>query len=261
MPALVNLAAVLSLWMLLLFTGESAGQDVPRPPCAGPPSPAYPEPDVQPVVRVWSGGEPIADWTPPACIGWRPIPSRVLVATAGRFRYRGAAEDVLARLGAVSTLTTVRYWSVSDGRWQDLVTDASALDGHDAAKRRPDFRVAEMKAGADLYFAQDDNRSSGEVVYRLQVREIAPDRLVVATENVGPVRYLLVPLAGPGDLQAIYFLDRSAPDLWDYYSLARTGMGASPFLAGHEASYVNRAVALFRHLAGLPTDQGPPPFP
>jgi hypothetical protein len=27
---------------------------------------------------------------------------------------------------------------------------------------------------------------------------------------------------------------------------------------GHEASYVNRAVALYRHLARIPTDREPP---
>ena len=225
----------------LLFPGEGAAQDVPRPPCAGSPGPACPEPGGRPVVRVWSAGELGADWTPPACTGWRPLPFRVLVATAGRFRDQGTAEDLLQRLGAVSTLTTVRYWSASEGRWLDLVTDASALEGPDAAARRPDFRAAEMKVGVDLYFAQDDNRSTGDVVYRLRVREMAPDRLVAETENVGPVRYLLVPLAGPGDLQAVHFLTRSAPGLWEYYSLARTGAGASPFLGGHEASYVNRA--------------------
>ncbi len=260
MPALARLAAGLGLWAVLLVAGESVAQGVPRPPCAGPPSPAYPEPGGQPVVRVWSAGETGA-WTPPACTGWRPLPFRVLVATAGRFHHQGTVEDLLERLGAVSTLTSVRYWSVTDGRWRDLITDAFALEGPDAAKRRPDFRAAEMKVGTDLYFAQNDNRSTGDVVYRLRVREIAPDRLVVETENVGPVRYLLVPMAGPGDLQAVYFLTRSAPGLWDYYSLARTGTGASRFLEGHEASYVNRAAALFRHVAGLATDQGPPPAP
>ena len=261
MPVLARLAAGLGLWAVLLFPGEGVGQDVPRPPCADPPSPAYPEPGGQPVVRVWSAGELGADWTPPACTGWRPLPSRVLVATAGRFRHRGTAEDLLERLGAVSALTTVRYWSVTDGRWLDLVTDASALEGPDAAKRRPDFRAAEMKVGTDLYFAQDDNRSTGDVVYRLRVREIAPDRLVAETENVSPVRYLLLPLAGPGDLQSVHFLQRLAPEEWGYYGLARTDAEASRLLEGRAASYVNRAVALFRHLAGVPTDQEPPAAP
>ena len=111
--------------------------------------------------------------------------------------------------------------------------------------QRPDFRIDEMIGGADLYFAQNDNRSTGDVVYRLRVREIDPDRLVVETENVSAVRYLLLPLASPGDLQALYFLERQTSNEWDYYSLARTGASTSSLIGGHEASYVNRAVASF----------------
>jgi hypothetical protein len=257
-----DIAARVGLCTLLLFLPlEGVARDGPRPPCGAAPSPAYPDPGSTPVVRVWSGGDPGAGWTPPACTGWRPLPFRALVAAAGRFRHRGPVEELLARVGAVSTLTTVRYWSVADRRWRQLVTRASALDGPDAATRRPDFGVAEMRGGADLYLAQDDNRSTGEVVYRMRVREVGPDRLVVETGNVGAVRYLVVPLAGPGDLQALYFLERLAPGEWGYYGLARTGAGASPLTGGREASYVNRAVALFRHLAGLPTDRGPPAAP
>jgi hypothetical protein len=62
-------------------------------------------------------------------------------------------------------------------------------------------------------------------------------------------------------LQALHFLERLGPEEWGYYGLARTGAGASPLTGGREASYVNRAVALFRHLAGLPTDRGPPAAP
>ena len=209
-------------------------------------------------MRVWTAGElGAAGWDPPACTGWRPLPFRVLVAAAGRFRHEGGVEGLLARFGAVSSLATVKYWSVSDQRWENLVTRAAALAGPDADRRRPDFRVAEMAGGADLFFAQDDNRSTGEVVHRMRVREIGPDRLVVEAENVGAVRYLLVPLAGPGDLRWVHFFERRSAAEWGYYGLARVGAGASPLLGGHRASYANRAVALFRHLAGLPTDQGP----
>jgi hypothetical protein len=261
-PVSARLAA--RVWLcaaLLLSPGEGTAQGGPRPPCGAEPSPAYAEPVGSPVVRVWGEGELGAAWTPPACTGWRPLPFRALVAAVGRFRHRGGTDELLERFGAISALATVHYWSVTDRGWQRLVTDASALKGPDAAKRRPDFGLTEMRVGADLYYAQRDNRSTGEVVYRLRVREAAPDRLVVATENVSPVRYLFVPLAGAGDLEAVHFLERLAPGTWGYYGLARVGAGASSFLGGHEKSYVNRAVALFRHLAGLATDQQPPPAP
>jgi hypothetical protein len=262
MPIHARLASHVGLCAVLLLSPiRSVAQSGPRPPCDAAPSPAYADPGGLPAVRVWSAGELGADWIPPACTGWHPLPFRVLVATAGRFRYRGKVEDLLERFGAISTLTTIRYWSITDQRWLRLITDASALEGSDPAKRRPDFSAPEMSTGTELYFAQHDNRSTGDVVYRLRIREIAPDRLVVETENVSTVRYLLVPLAGPGDLQALYFLEYLASGEWGYYSLARTGTGASALLTGHEASYVNRAVALFRHLAGLPTDQEPPAAP
>jgi hypothetical protein len=60
------------------------------------------------------------------------------------------------------------------------------------------------------------------------------------------------------ELQAIYFLDRESSDIWRYYSIARTGKNANGLATGHDASTVNRAVAFFRYLAGIPTDQEPP---
>jgi hypothetical protein len=242
---------------LLLASAGSAAQDGPRPPCAAAPSPAYAEAGGRPAVRVWTGG----DWLPPPCTGWNAAPFRALVATAGRFRHAGDAEELLARLGAVSTLIDVRYWSVAEGRWANLITEASALHGPDAVARRPDFTAEELARGEDRYFLQDDNRSTGAVVYRLRVRELSRDGLVAATENVTPLRYLLLPLAGPGDLQSVHFFQRLLPDEWGYYGLARTGTDASGLLEGRTASYVNRAVALFRHLAGIPTDLEPPVAP
>jgi hypothetical protein len=214
-----------------------------------------------PATLVWTSDQLNAAWVPPSCVGWQSLPFRALGASAGRFRHEGAVTDLLARFGAISALQTIRYWSVLDKGWENLITGASALSGPDPSQRRPDFATAEMATSADLYFSQNDNRSTGDVVYRMRVREFAPDRLVVETENVSPVRYLLFSLAGSGDLQAVYFLQRLTPSEWGYYSLVKTGTGASSLTTNHEASYVNRAVAFFRYFAGLPTDQQPPAAP
>ena len=247
--------------LLLLAPGRGVADTAPQPPCAGAASPAYADLGSLPAVRVWASADLGPDWVPPTCTRWQPLAFRTLVATAGRFRFAGRAEDLLARFAAVSALTTIRYWSVSDKRWENLVTSASALSGPDASMQRPDFQVDEMIGGADLYFAQNDNRSTGDVIYRLHVREIGPDWLVVETENVSAVRYLLLHLASPGELQALYFLERQTFNEWGYYSLARTAANTSSLIGGHEASYVNRAVALLRYITGLPTDQEPPASP
>jgi hypothetical protein len=54
------------------------------------------------------------------------------------------------------------------------VTEASALSAPDSDRRRADFTAAEMASGEDLFFAQSDNRSSKEVLYRLRVLEMRP---------------------------------------------------------------------------------------
>ena len=84
---------------------------------------------------------------------------------------------------------------------------------------------------------------------------------MVDTENTGTIRYLLTPMFRPGDLQTITFLDRESQDVWRYYSIMRTGRKASLLTAGYEASSINRAVAFYRYLAGIPTDKEPPASP
>ncbi len=72
------------------------------------------------------------------------------------------------------------------------------------------------------------------------------------------MKYMFVPIFRPGEMQVIYFLDRESPEVWRFYSMTRTGSKASGLAAGHDASSINRAVAMYRHLAGIPTDQEPP---
>jgi hypothetical protein len=69
---------------------------------------------------------------------------------------------------------------------------------------------------------------------------------------------LFVTLFHPGEVQSIYFLDRESDNVWRYYSIARTGRNTSRLTTGHESSSINRAVAFYRSLAGIPTDQEPP---
>jgi hypothetical protein len=249
--------ALAGAWLLLSNPGAAAA-DGPRPPCGEAPQPAYADPGGSPNVQAWSGGDLGPNWRPPDCVSWTSPGFDVLVALAGSFADPGTAQDLLARFGAISRMTAIRYWSVTDQAWGPLVTSATALSGSDPRQRRPDFAPAELTAGSALFFAQSDNRSSGEVVYRLLIRELRPDRLVIATENVTAVRKLFLTMFAPGELQSTYFLERGSPGVWTYYSLARASADANPLARGHEASYLNRAVALFRYVAGIPTDQEPP---
>lgn len=230
----------------------------PVPPCQGPPVPAYAELDAPLNVRVWFQSEVPEDWAPPSCTGWEPRSFTVLVGAAGRFETRHGTEGIIRRLASVSRLTTIDYWSVTRGRWHQLFSDASALAGPDREARRPDFTTEELRPGGTLYFWQEESSGAGSAVYRLRVRERTPDRLVFAIENVSPVSFALLTLAEAGAYEFLYLLERESLEVWRYYSLSRAGDGPARLATSHEKSYVNRAVALFRYLAGAPTSREPP---
>lgn len=102
-----------------------------------------------------------------------------------------------------------------------------------------------MKEGKVLYFEQVDNLS-GKAIYQLHIAEASADRLVFDIENVSIMRYFFVTPFHPGEMQAIYFLDRESDDVWRYYSIACTGRSASRLATRHESSSINRAIAFYR---------------
>ena len=234
-----------------------AGDDDPRLPCGAAPQPAWAEPGQAPAVQAWRGAA-ARTWVPPACTGWPASGADLLVAVAGGFRHDGGIDALLARIGAISAKARVRYWSTTDKRWQPLVTEAFALSGPDAALRRDDFGAEQFIKGQSLYYAQSDNRSSGRTVYRERVLALDRERLAVASENLTPVKMTVVTLFEPGALQTAYFVERRAPGVWSFYSLTRTRMASSLMPIGSDAPYINRAVAFYRLVAGIPTDQEPP---
>lgn len=242
---------------MLLWQAQGYAKSGPQPPCGKDPVPLYPGLDSAPITKFWSEPEFGRDWRPPACTSWAGVGFGTLVTTVARFRYNSGAEGLLRHIGTVSALAGMRYWSTTHKQWQTLIEDAHALTGSQASQRRPDFTPEEMKAGKVLYFEQVDNLS-GKAVYRMHITEVSADRLVFDVENVSTMRYFFVTLFHPGEMQSMYFLDRESENVWRYYSLVRTGTKASRLTAGHESSSINRAVAYYRRLAGIPTDQEPP---
>jgi len=229
-----------------------------RAPCGSMLS-AYPVPGQPPAVKVWHRDDlRRSTWQPPPCTDWeRSSHSQLVVAMAGSFRFDGASDELVARLGAISALRGVRYWSVNDKAWRPFASDASALVAADPRSRRADFPATELTAGSELYYSEKHSRS-GNIVYRMTVLERSSTRAVIATENVSPVKFLFLTLFEPGALQSIAFLEQVSPGIWGICLLTRASDGASPLARNHDASYINRATAIYRHLAGIPTDQEPP---
>ncbi len=241
---------------MLLCQAHGYAQLGPQLPCGKEPIPPYPGVDDSATVKSWSKAEVGGDWRPPACTGWAAAGFTTLVTTVARFRHTSEAEGLLRHIGAISELAGIRYWSTTHKQWQTLIVDAYALTGWQSGQRREDFTPDEMKEGKILYFEQVDNLS-GKAIYRMHIAEASADRLVFDVENVSTIRYLFITVFHPGEMQSIYFLDRESDNVWRYYSILRTGMNANR-LAGNKSSSVNRAVAFYRHLVGIPTSQEPP---
>jgi hypothetical protein len=242
---------------MLLCQASGYAQLGPQPPCGGDPVPPYPGLDHSPIVKFWSESDFGHDWRPPTCTTWTDVGFSTLVTTVARFRYTSGAEGLLRRIGAISELAGMRYWSTTHKQWQTLIVKANASTGSPPTQRREDFTPDEMKEGKVLYFEQTDNLS-GNAICRMQITEASADRLVFVVENVSIMRYFFVTLFHPGEMQSIYFLDRESDTVWRYYSIARTGRNASRLTTGHAFSSINRAVAFYRSLVGISTDQEPP---
>ena len=145
---------------LVLLAAILCGQDAkdidsgPVPPCGSTVVPAYPDVDRSPTVKAWGRSELGRDWTPPGCTGWTTPGLTTLVVTVARFRHSTGVEGLLRRIGEISELTGVRYWSTTHKQWQTLIVDAYALSGPAGSQRRKDFSPDEIREDKPLYFQQ-----------------------------------------------------------------------------------------------------------
>jgi len=250
-------AVVFSLAVLSCFPGVSLAEPGPQPPCEAEATTVYPDLEHSPAFKVWDRSSSSREWMPPACLGWSAPGFSTLVTTIARFQYSGGVNELLGRVGAISQFTGIRYWSTTRQHWAPLIVSAAALAGKEGAHHRQDFSLPELAQNSTLYYQQSDN-TSGKATYQLRIVSVSADRLIFETENTTAMRYLLVPIFPPHEFQAIYFLQRESPEVWRYYSLGRTGKDANGLATGHDASTINRAMAFFRYLVGIPTDQDPP---
>jgi hypothetical protein len=209
------------------------------------------------VVTVWHAPSLPENWRPAGCSGLEPPSDAVFIEVDGRFQHDGDALLLLARLGAVSTHTGIIYWDVGEAEWGRLRLDAAALAGPDPAARRADFKPDEMRPGAKLNMLYDDDEEPGPVVFETEVREAGPDGFVTVMRNVTTMTLMGFSIAEPG-ISSMLSIRRLAPGKFAYYAL--TAVALTPMAAAltSDADHVNRAVASYRFLAGIPGDREPP---
>ena len=253
----------LAFWFFLPLEMDAAqtANNLPRPPCDGPVHPAFPLVDALPNVEFWKSQALGADWVSFTCTGWDGGGAVLLLGLAGRFTSRRDTDAMLARIGAISDLRNIRYWSVTDRSWNSLFTEATALTAVDPLAIREDFSPSEIRSRMPLYFLATENRVNDRTISRLTLKDIAPDHIVLEITNATPVRWYWFVLMPAHTMRTLYFLDRQADGSWLFYSLARADASSLLSRFVSRASYVNRAVAMYRHLAEIPTDRAPPAAP
>jgi len=257
----VGLQVVAGLALIVLagpaFAVTLSGRVVP--PCEGEPIPGYPALGAPPAITLSTAA---ADWVIPSCTAWHGNSATLVVGLAARLHSPPDAGVLLTRIGAISSLRSVRYWSVTDRQWNAMFTHAAALEGSGPKNTRGDLTAAELRSGREFYFLAADNRSGYETVSRLRVSEVGKGRIILEIDNVTPLRWLLLTFAAPGDVQTWYFLEHENADSWRFYSLTRVQYASRWFAEViPNASYINRAVAMYRYIAGIPTDRDLPPGP
>jgi len=225
----------------------------PVPPCDADPVPPYASPGEVSVPQTWTGLE----WHPPACLdAWAPR-YKFVIALAGQFKVADR-DTLLARLGAISKMRGLQYYSVMDGAWRVLIKNASALSEADARRSREDFTAEEVASGASLFFLEEDNRSSQPVVYRMRATHADAGRIVIETDNISPVKSFFVTLFPPGSLRAAYIMTRLHDSDWGLYVVSASSEEASNLVTLAKSSYANRAQALFQYVASGPSRGGMP---
>ena len=255
-PAVIApVLTALILWTASILWTPPAFGAAPaiQPPCGTAAVPHYEKPGAPPAIAVMDRGQ-LKTWRTAGCTGWpaafRP---KLVIALAGSFRSDGSLPDILARIGSVSAMRNVQYWSRTERTWRPLILDASALSGADPKARRADFRESELTPGAEHRYWVRDSRF-GPVTYARQVLVRSQQRVVIATWNETPIAFLMLTLFKPQGLRSVEVIEKLSPGVWGVYIL----LGADGGLGGGEASYINRVVAVFRYIAGIRTDLEPP---
>lgn len=237
-------------FLLLVVPGLHAASIPNCPMATHEPYPLFGNVDQEPNVAAWKD----LDALPDNCHVELQRSATLTVALAARFTYTGAVDELATRLGAISAMKGLPYWSVTDEDWRVLVSDAFALDSEDEHSARADFTGQEILTGQSLYFAQNDTRSWGLNIYRVRAISSATDHLVFESNNVSPIRLGPITLFQPYDLHSVLFLERLDDATWTYFSLT---VVKNSFLAARENSLINRQLAFYRFLAGQPAGREP----
>ncbi|MBS0219265.1 MAG: hypothetical protein JSR91_00845 [Proteobacteria bacterium] len=242
----IPIVRFLSLLMTIVPMASAIAQSGPQPPCGGTTLPSYPGPNQPPSVGNWRNSDLRQQgWSPAPCLSWNGK-TRLVAALAGTFIFNDGIDQLLDRIGAFSRYSTIHYWSTSRQSWKPLMLEAGLLTN----SPRPtdsDLKAADFVGGHSFdYFVLGD---AGRTIYRLIVRERTAKRVVLAIENISPIRLAFVTLFDVGALQSVIFLEGNRANEWHYFQLMRATDGASTLAVRSTGSFSNRLTAFYGYVA------------
>jgi hypothetical protein len=187
-----------------------------------------------------------------------PVKGATWVTVAAVVQTSFGQSALIERFGAISKLPGIQYWSTTDQRWRPMISAAFAVDSSEGVKPRGDFAAAEFVPGVYRFYRITDTRSKHAIAYELRLRVGPPGHVIVETANSEPLTDWGVTLYPADGVHTLYFLRERSPGTWSFYSITRA-VPATFLAEGHEKSFINRAVALFRHYMQLPGITDTPP--
>ena len=227
------------------------------PPCEGTPQPAYAHPGGAPAIASWTESDNAA-WQASPCLRWTADRTRLVTALSASL-HADSLDELLARYGALSRYRSIRFWSIMHQAWENFVTAAGFTDGPDARFTYPDLVPDDFQTGKEFYYYEIDR--AGRTLHQMTVRHRSDSKAEITTENLTAVRFGIFTIFEPHALKTATFIERQATGEWGYYQTIGVGQG-SDFIAVRSTSpYINRLIAFYRYMAGIPTDSLPPVAP
>ena len=116
-------------------------------------------------------------------------------------------ETVLRKLALIAcsihSMEGLEYWSASRGKMRTLYAEADRVDSKDQRTILADpISLADLAPGNSWQFnAFLRDLTFGANVFSYEI-EIGKSDLTILSENLTPIRYLLLPLVGPGGLKS-----------------------------------------------------------
>lgn len=243
--------------LALLFVSLPVGaQDTPYLPCDGEPDPPHAAVGAAPNIRVITQEGYV--WDAPRCSGWGKGKYALLIAVAARFEHTGGVDAIVRKFSKISALRNVRYWSTSAQAWRDLFGTAYALGQTQKEAKRADFEPKDLVPGPVRHFWAEERGPVGGAIFRLRVLERTPERLVVDIRNQRAVQPLAHPKISAGGYRHLFIFEQEANGVWRYFGMTGLRGSGGAVITWIRGSYLNRAIALFRYVSGVPMEKEPP---